>query len=172
MRYWKWLLLSFLAVFAVAALFAREIGLAVAAKVIHVQFADVPEMTPAEIDTWLSNKKQPTPVLLDVRSQREFQVSHLPGARRVTPGMVPKLDVPKSTPIVTYCSVGYRSAGCARALRAMGFKHVWNMEGSIFEWAKEGRPLVDATGASTTKVHPYNRYWGWLLTGRNTAEVR
>ena len=40
---------------------------------------------------------------------------------------------------------------------------VSNLEGSIFRWSGEGRPLVDPKGKSTRLVHPYNPYWGRLL---------
>jgi rhodanese-related sulfurtransferase len=92
-------------------------------------------------------------------------VSHLPGARRVDPnasaGTV-AADLPKETPIVTYCAVGYRSGEMADRLRALGFSNVRNLEGSIFQWANEHRPLVrDDERVST--VHPYSAFWGRLL---------
>jgi 3-mercaptopyruvate sulfurtransferase SseA len=37
------------------------------------------------------------------------------------------------------------------------------LAGGIFQWANEERPLVDAAGNPTTRVHPYNRFWGRLL---------
>ena len=43
---------------------------------------------------------------------------------------------------MTYCAVGYRSAEMATQLRAAGFTNVRNLEGSIFQWANEHRPLV------------------------------
>jgi len=58
--------------------------------------------------------------------------------------------------------VGYRSSILARKLQTLGFKEVHNLEGSIFKWANEGRPLVQ--GQTTVhKVHPYNAHWGRLL---------
>lgn len=41
---------------------------------------------------------------------------------------------------------------------------VFNLEGSIFAWAEEGRPLVDTHNQPTTFVHPYNAVWGKLLS--------
>ena len=43
---------------------------------------------------------------------------------------------------------------------------VYNMEGGIFEWACQGRGLVnEAKGgeSATDRVHPYNGLWGKLL---------
>jgi hypothetical protein len=36
------------------------------------------------------------------------------------------------------------------------------VEGSIFEWANERRPLV-CDGKHVTRVHPYDALWGHLL---------
>ncbi|HEY2615439.1 MAG TPA: hypothetical protein VGI42_06990 [Chthoniobacterales bacterium] len=47
-------------------------------------------------------------------------------------------------------------------MRAAGFSHTQNLEGSIFQWANEHRPLV-RDGTPVTVVHPYNSFWGRLL---------
>ena len=100
------------------------------------------------------------------RTPAEWNVSHLAGARRVEPGAsaaaaVGKLS--KDAPIVAYCAVGYRSGEMAKRLRAAGFTQVQNLEGSIFKWANEHRPLVHE-GEPTTRVHPYNAIRGHLLS--------
>jgi 3-mercaptopyruvate sulfurtransferase SseA len=71
-------------------------------------------------------------------------------------------EAAKDVPVVTYCAVGYRSAEFATRLRAAGFTHVQNLEGSIFQWANEHRPLV-RDGTSASRVHPYSKSWGRLL---------
>ena len=78
-------------------------------------------------------KSQIKPVLLDVRTAAEFQVSHLSGAQRVDPD-ASSVALPKDTPIVTYCSVGYRSAKLAQRLQEAGFTNVRNLESSF--WRK------------------------------------
>jgi rhodanese-related sulfurtransferase len=104
-------------------------------------------------------------VLLDARSEAEFAVSRLPGARRVDPDgpdaawLAP---LSKDTPLVVYCAVGYRSGNVARRLKQAGFGRVSNLQGGVFRWAREGRPLVDDSG-STQRIHPYGAVWGWLL---------
>ena len=109
-------------------------------------------------------KAVPKPVLLDVRTAAEFDVSHLASARRVDPD-ANSIALPKDTPIVTYCSVGYRSAKFAQRLQGAGFTNVRNLEGSIFQWANEGR----ATEPSA-KVHPFDKKWGVLLDPARRAE--
>ncbi len=122
------------------------------------KFPDVPVITTGELAAL-----DPAPFLVDARSEKEFAVSRLPGALRAeSVAAVRSLGVAPETPVVVYCSVGYRSALLARALREAGFPDVRNLDGSIFAWANEGRPLVDAAGA-TSGAHPFNRSWGRYL---------
>ncbi len=129
------------------------------------KFSDVHWITTAQLAAWLADRQRPAPVLLDVRTAAEWEVSHLPGARRVDPQASAEAagaGLSRETPIVTYCSVGYRSAKMAQRLRAAGFTRVQNLEGSIFAWANEGRPLRH-DGKRARLVHPYNAVWGRLL---------
>ncbi len=134
-------------------------------RTLRAKFSDVDWITTRELAAWLNSKKRPAPVLLDVRLPAEWEVSHLAGARRVDPKASAEeagAGLAKDTPIVAYCSVGYRSGEVAQRLRKAGYEHVQDLEGSIFEWANEGRPLVHE-GKKVTKVHPYNATWGRLL---------
>ena len=104
-------------------------------------------------------------MLLDVRTPEEWNVSHLPGARRVDPNASAEsvaAGLRKDTPIVTYCAVGYRSGQTADRLRSAGFTNVRNLEGSIFQWVNEHRPLVREQ-ERVSQVHPYNTFWGRFL---------
>ncbi|MEM8660723.1 MAG: rhodanese-like domain-containing protein [Pseudomonadota bacterium] len=65
-----------------------------------------------------------------------------------------------------YCSVGYRSSKATEQLLKLGLSNVHNLEGSIFEWANEGKPLVQGGSDSLTPshvVHPFDDNWGQLL---------
>ena len=73
-------------------------------------------------------------------------------------------DVPKDTPIVVYCSIGVRSEHIGQKLEEKGFTNVYNLYGSIFEWANKGYNLVDYDGSPTKKIHAYNWVWGkWMV---------
>jgi rhodanese-related sulfurtransferase len=107
----------------------------------------------------------PPPLLLDVRVEKEFAVSHLAGAIRAEDDplrQLQRLGVKRDTPIVVYCAIGYRSTMLAEKLQADGFTHIRNLEGSIFAWANEGRPIIDADGPAPG-VHPFNILWGRYL---------
>ena len=135
---------------------------------IRKEFPAVPQIGTRDLAARLESEK---PLLLDVRTQAEFDVSHLAGARRVEPGTTPDPGVAKDTPIVTYCSVGYRSSAVAQRLREAGYTRVQNLEGSIFQWANEGRPLV-RDGKPATLVHPFDSKWGRLLDKQRRADVK
>jgi rhodanese-related sulfurtransferase len=138
------------------------------------KFPKVEWISTSELADWLANKKRPAPVLLDVRTSDEWDVSHLPGARHVEPNAGAEsaaAGVAKETPIVTYCAVGYRSGEMAERLRAAGFTNVRNLEGSIFQWANEHRPLV-CGDQRVTRVHPYNSFWGRLLSDDVRAPLK
>ena len=131
---------------------------------IREEFPDVRGITTEELARWLT----PPPVLLDVRAPDEYEVSHLRGARRAlteAEAVDALRGARKDERIVVYCSVGLRSARLARALQARGFTNVYNLEGSIFQWANEGRPVY-RDGREVQRVHPYDEHWGALLDAR------
>ena len=134
-------------------------------KLVRGRFSEVRQLGTAELADWLADANRPQPQLLDVREPDEFAVSHLPGAQRIDPdarGPVLEDLAATNQPLVLYCSVGYRSSALARRLLKAGRTDVFNLEGSIFQWANEGRPLVGGNGAAT-QIHPYGRRWRLLL---------
>lgn len=131
-------------------------------KVRH-DFPTVRRITSKQLAQWLNDPHRVPPLLLDVRTKSEYDVSHIHDAQRVEPGSgAAAIAIPREKPIVTYCSVGYRSAAFARQLQDAGFKDVQNLTGSIFDWANKGYP-IEQQGQLVRKVHPYNDRWGSLL---------
>lgn len=121
-----------------------------------------PEVQEITTDTLLTRLQRPAPPLIyDVREQEEYEVSHLPGAVHTTDPDA--IKPPRNTEIVVYCSVGLRSAAFAAKLMKKGYPHVYNLKGSIFEWANKSYPLERGEGEKVKTVHPYNRRWGVLL---------
>lgn len=134
-------------------------------------FPEVQRTTVAELHERLQGGE--AVVLLDARELSEFEVSHLRGAQLATDEAMAleRLGtLPRETPIVVYCSVGYRSGDLASKLAQRGFSSVENLEGSIFEWANQGLPL-EANGEETDLVHPYDEEWGRLLDAERRADI-
>ncbi len=133
---------------------------------IRRRFPDVRQLSTQQLSEWLAKTNaQPRPILVDVRRAEEFAVSHLSGALHVTTvAEVETLRRNPAQPIVVYCSVGYRSSALAEKLQKGGMTNIWNLDGSIFAWANEGRPVFrGAEVMASPKVHPYNKKWGQLL---------
>lgn len=126
-------------------------------------FPGTPNVTTAGLAVWLADSDRQQPVLLDVRAPAEFAVSHLRSSQNVSPTLQAReLRLAKDQPIVAYCSVGYRSSALVERLRKAGFTRVYNLRGSLFAWANEGRPLWCGSKEAQT-VHPFNGTWGKLL---------
>ena len=141
---------------------------------IRLKFPFVQRMTTVEFSQRLSDSENFHPLILDARSKREYAVSHLAASRQIdiasdfTAEQALK-EVSKNTPIVVYCSVGYRSAEVAQRLKQAGFSHVFNLEGGLFQWANEERPMLH-NGQPTQLIHPYNAVWGNLLKRRDRLQ--
>ncbi|MEM8547155.1 MAG: rhodanese-like domain-containing protein [Pseudomonadota bacterium] len=128
---------------------------------VRSDFPDVRHLSPDETDELIA------PVFIDVRKSREYAVSRLPGAVHA-PDEATLLAAAKAAgdrPIVVYCSLGVRSSNAVRLLNARGMESAVNLDGSIFRWANEGRPLENDAGA-TDKAHPFNAWWGRYLEAR------
>ena len=132
---------------------------------IRNKYPDVNLLQTDELHSSLSGLRSETIFLIDARAKEEFQISHIPGAKNLPYNKKPLkhfADINPDSYIVVYCSIGYRSSILARKLQELGFKKVYNLEGSIFKWANEGKPLVQEQ-TTVYKVHPYNAHWGRLL---------
>ncbi len=107
-------------------------------------------------------------LILDAREPKEHEVSHIAGAVCVGYDdfeLKSVDDVHRDTPIVVYCSVGYRSERIARTLIKAGFTDVRNLYGGVFHWKNQGHSVVNAHGA-TDSVHTYSKRWSkWLENG-------
>ena len=131
---------------------------------IQRDWPEVPQMTTDELARRLASPDS-RPVLIDTRTQKEYAVSHLPGARWAESSSQihsALTNVPADRTVVLYCSVGVRSSRAASEQLHKGRGNIFNLRGSIFQWANEGRPLV-REGKPVNLVHPYNSKWGTLL---------
>lgn len=129
---------------------------------IEVQYGEIGWVDAPTLAGWLETD-HPV-VLLDTRARPEFDVSHLQGARWVDPDIedVSTLNVPRDTCVVVYCSVGWRSGRVTDLFRQAGYRRARNLEGGIFTWANQGRPVY-REGQPVRAVHPYDETWGRML---------
>ncbi|MBO6574194.1 MAG: rhodanese-like domain-containing protein [Rhodothermales bacterium] len=122
---------------------------------VRTSFPEVEQISTDSLAALLADSTRAV-TLLDVRTAEEYAVSRIPGAIHVDPDAV-ELPAEATGLLVAYCSVGYRSSQLAERLETEA--RIVNLEGSIFRWANEGRPVEGSGG----KVHTYDRTWGRLL---------
>jgi rhodanese-related sulfurtransferase len=144
-------------------------------QVIADKFPQVPHLTTTELSTLIARGE--APLLLDYRSRVEYEVSHLAGAVWVADLKAARMEIAKvramdgQRKVLVYCSVGYRSADLVAQIQKLpdrGYaQELYNLKGSLFMWANEGRPMVKRVGSGpeqpALQVHPYNNSWASLL---------
>jgi len=98
------------------------------------------DITPAELKARLDAGAPPC--LVDVRTDWEWRIGHLAGARHV-----PIVDLESrrgeldpSVEVVLYCKRGVNSVAAMRFLRQYGFTHVRNLRGGLDAWKAEVDP--------------------------------
>jgi rhodanese-related sulfurtransferase len=161
-RPWFWILALVLGL--VVAMWVGARGAISLRTVISARFPEVQWVDSATLARWEEGPPGQRPEILDVRTGAEFEVSHLQGARRVDPDD-PKIEPLRIAPdatVVVYCSIGYRSAGIVKQLQRAGITNVYNLEGGIFAWANEDRPVYRGKERAGV-VHPYDELWGRFL---------
>ncbi|XP_032231574.2 uncharacterized protein LOC5525241 isoform X2 [Nematostella vectensis] len=164
-----------------------SLGFRLVVKLVRRLFPNVPRMTTDQLNEIMrrtsSHGEAETPgenlVLLDVREEFERDVSRIAGSIHVPPDTVRMSNVlthvnqGESSKVVCYCAVGYRASIMAdrilteldkpdhKELRQL--TRVYILEGSIFKWGNELKPLIDAHGSKTVHVHGVAAAWKLLL---------
>jgi rhodanese-related sulfurtransferase len=146
--------------------FLRAIAWTLIKWIIHFKFSTIRYISTKELAKNLTKSDVEKPCLIDARTPEEYEVSHLLDAR-LAPSDTHELscwmnNLTNSAFIVTYCSVGYRSAVLAQQLQKIGYTEVYNLDGSIFEWFNEGQPVYKGKQI-VNQVHPFNQIWSFLL---------
>lgn len=88
----------------------------------------------------------PRPVVIDVRTDQEWQTGHLEGAILIPHDRIEekieKVVPDKNTPLILYCRSGKRTVIAADALGKLGYKKIINLK-TVENAARElGRPIV------------------------------
>ena len=83
-------------------------------------------------------------VLLDVREQHEYKMTHIEGTKLIPIGEIPHraTELNPYDEIVVYCHHGIRSLDATYLLQQIGFKHVSSLVGGIDRWSREIDPSI------------------------------
>jgi thioredoxin len=112
-----------------------------------------PNLSPKLFAEW-STRYSDAPIL-DVRTEQEFSDGHLDKALNINwngadfKNQIEKFD--KLKPVFVYCLSGGRSAAAANAMRSIGFKEVYEMEGGMMKWRASKLPEVTTNANNSSK---------------------
>ena len=97
-------------------------------------------------DAKLLTDSDPDLVLLDVRTQKEYEEDHLQMAINIPvqelSDRLDELEFDKR--IIVYCHSGVRSAQASQILVDNGHTDIYNMEGGILAWKNEKNPTINS----------------------------
>ena len=101
-------------------------------------------------------------LLVDVRSDEERKVAHIPGSLHVPMSQVearlPELVPDRTQPIVTYCAVGARSFRILPTIDALGYQDSVSMAGGIRAWQELGYSVESDSVLDAEKRERYSRH--------------
>lgn len=110
-----------------------------------IQHSTHQKLSPEAFDEKL-HEAGPTPALIDVRTAEEYNSGRLEGAINLDyndPDFESNiLQINKTKPVFVYCEAGGRSREAAEILHKAGFNEVYDLQGGIIKWAKDGKPVV------------------------------
>lgn len=100
-------------------------------------------------------------VLLDVRSETEFNAAHLPGALNIERGriewIVPNVIKKTDRTIYVYCQDGRRSGFATERLIQMGYTNAVNISDGFEGWVKAGNYVYNMHGEFILSTGGYHK---------------
>jgi rhodanese-related sulfurtransferase len=94
------------------------------------------------------------PLIVDVRSQGEYDRDHLPGAMHIPfytiSSGVGEIGHAKNAPLVLYCEHGPRASIAGFSLFLSGYDTVYSLEGHMKGWRKNSFPIEIVSHGSPT----------------------
>lgn len=98
------------------------------------------------VPEWMQAAQSPGTVIIDVRTPEEFNSGHVQGALNIPveaadfAAQVSALDA--GTTYAIYCRSGNRSAVASAQMGAMGYLHLYDLEGGFVDLAAAGMPTA------------------------------
>lgn len=106
--------------------------------------ATLARITAADLAQSLAGRQPP--VVIDVRTEKEWQAGHVPGSRNIPLNHLRErlAEVPADQPVVVHCEGGYRSAIASSLLLAAGRKNISDLLGGYKAWQAFASPTSTA----------------------------
>jgi len=100
---------------------------------------------PAAAKLLAEKEEKKRPVIIDIRTLREYEEGHLKGAKQIDflgsefEVQISKLDLKQ--PYLVHCRSGGRSSESLKLWKKLGFKKVYHLDGGILAWTKAKLPV-------------------------------
>lgn len=103
---------------------------------------NIQEISPLSLKEKIEKQKHQRFLLIDVREEHEWSLGHIPTAIHLSKGIIER-DIEKMTPdlmtpIIVYCSGGFRSVLVAKNLNAMGYNNIYSLTDGLRGWGDAG----------------------------------
>ena len=100
-----------------------------------------PDVTPAELAAQLESDAPP--IVLDVRTLREWNEGHIPGAMHIPIDEMNdrKHTVPQDRDVVVHCGVAPRARMAEKMLMRIGHERVFHLDGGFNAWKAAELPV-------------------------------
>jgi len=100
-------------------------------------------ITPGELAEQIQLEQ--APLILDVRSEKEYAEGHIPGALNIPhdelPDRLSEIGVAKTEEIVVHCHSGYRAGIAEKVLIEADYSNVRDLDGHMNAWQSAGYPI-------------------------------
>lgn len=108
-------------------------------------FGQVPEINSEELHAQL--QEAPPPLVIDVRTHKEFAQGHIIGAVNVPitelKSRLDSLELQKDHPVVAVCRSAHRSIPAVRLFKRSGIENSCQLQGGMLAWEKADMPTVN-----------------------------
>jgi phage shock protein E len=105
--------------------------------------AEPANISPGELAKLIQLEK--APLILDVRSKKEYTEAHIPGAVNIPHDQLrdrmSEIDAAKTAEIVVHCKSGYRAGTAEKLLIEAGYSNLRDLDGHMNAWQSGGYPV-------------------------------
>lgn len=127
---------------ALISLFSFSVFSAQTPKISQAELVDLLSQQQSEQET----KSDPTFIVLDVRTPKEFNNGHIKNAINISHNTVTEnlslLEKYKDKMIVVHCRSGRRAMSAEKVLQENGFLNVRHLDGDMLGWVRAKLPIV------------------------------
>ena len=103
----------------------------------------IKEISPQNLKRMIDKKEHIT--VIDIREDHELSDGYIPTSIHLSKGVIER-DIEQlipdlNTPILVYCSGGFRCALVADSLQKMGYTQIFSLNGGLRSWLDAGYPI-------------------------------